>query len=60
MPFEDVVKGLKNNELFEGIIRISQKCSSEAYIPSPVKRKLCNFCNFSNHIIFYRINLRIF
>lgn len=37
MSFDDVKKGLENKELFEGIIRISQKCSSEAYVPSPVK-----------------------
>lgn len=37
MPWDDVVKGLESGELFEGNIRISQKCSNEAYIPSPVK-----------------------
>lgn len=43
MPLVEVEKGLKNKQLFEGVIRISQKCTSEAYVPSPVKRNLCNF-----------------
>ncbi|VVC37803.1 Hypothetical protein CINCED_3A015729 [Cinara cedri] len=39
MSFDDVKKGLANNELFEGTIRINQKCSAEAYVPSPDKSK---------------------
>lgn len=39
MPLVDVEKGLKSGELFEGIIRISKKCASEAYVPSPVRLK---------------------
>ncbi|XP_050432140.1 DIS3-like exonuclease 2 isoform X2 [Adelges cooleyi] len=39
MSLDDVKKGLENGELFEGNIRISQKCYSEAYVPSPDKSK---------------------
>lgn len=42
MPFVDVQKGLESGELFEGIIRINQKCTSEAYVPSPVRKYICN------------------
>lgn len=38
IPFTDVKKGLESGELFEAIIRISQKCSSEAYVASPVRK----------------------
>lgn len=38
MPLDFVKKGLENGELIEGNIRISQKCNSEAYVPSPVKK----------------------
>lgn len=36
MPLDDVKRGLESGILFEGHIRISQKCVSEAYVPSPV------------------------
>jgi hypothetical protein len=36
MELDDVMKGLESGELFEGNIRISQKCTTEAYVPSPV------------------------
>ncbi|XP_025193320.1 DIS3-like exonuclease 2 [Melanaphis sacchari] len=39
MQLEDVKKGLESGELFEGNIRISQKCTTEAYVPSPDKSK---------------------
>ncbi|KAL5233445.1 hypothetical protein ACI65C_000855 [Semiaphis heraclei] len=39
MQFDDVKKGLESGELFEGHIRISQKCPTEAYVPSPDKSK---------------------
>lgn len=38
MPLDEVKKGLESGELFEGRIRISQKCVSEAYVPSPVRK----------------------
>jgi len=37
MQFDDVKKGLESGQLFEGHIRISQKCPTEAYVPSPVR-----------------------
>lgn len=39
MQLDDVIKGLESGELFEGYIRISQKCTNEAYVPSPDKSK---------------------
>ncbi|KAL4084635.1 hypothetical protein QTP88_027564 [Uroleucon formosanum] len=39
MQLDDVKKGLESGELFEGYIRISQKCPTEAYVPSPDKSK---------------------
>jgi len=39
MELDDVIKGLESGELFEGNIRISQKCTIEAYVPSPDKSK---------------------
>lgn len=63
MPLDEVKKGLESGELFEGNIRISQKCNSEAYVPSPVRIHLYNFIltfNFNHSIVIYRINLRIY
>jgi len=39
MLLDDVKKGLESGELFEAHIRISQKCHSEAYVPSPVRKQ---------------------
>ncbi|XP_001942877.1 DIS3-like exonuclease 2 [Acyrthosiphon pisum] len=39
MQLDDVKKGLESGDLFEGNIRISQKCPTEAYVPSPDKSK---------------------
>lgn len=39
MLLDDVKIGLDNGELFEGNIRISQKCNNEAYVPSPVRKR---------------------
>jgi len=60
MQLDDVKKGLESGELFEGNIRISQKCPTEAYVPSPV-RNLCETCVYNILLlIFYRINQRIY
>lgn len=39
MQLDDVKKGIESGKLFEGNIRISQKCTTEAYVPSPDKSK---------------------
>lgn len=62
MSLDDVKKGLESGELFEAKIRISQKCHSEAYVPSPVRiffRKMCGLI-FKHSFILYRINLKIY
>lgn len=38
MEFDKVKKGLESGELFESNLRISPKCTTEAYVPSPVKK----------------------
>lgn len=53
MQFDDVKKGLESGELFEGHIRISQKCSTEAYVPSPVRNHCEVFVYNPLIIIFY-------
>lgn len=45
MQLDDVIKGLESGELFEGCIRISQKCTNEAYVPSPVRNHDAIFVN---------------
>jgi len=54
MPLEDVKKGLESGELFEGYIRISQKCPTEAYVPSPV-RNLCEIFVYNTLLIIFYI-----
>jgi len=53
MQLDDVKKGLESGELFEGNIRISQKCPTEAYVPSPVRNHCEMFVYNILLIIFY-------
>lgn len=46
MPLDNVKNGLKSGELFEGYIRISLKCITEAYVPSPVRKYCYILCQF--------------
>lgn len=54
MQLDDVKKGLESGELFEGNIRISQKCHTEAYVPSPV-RNLCEMFVYNILLIIFYI-----
>jgi len=53
MQLDDVKKGLESGELFEGDIRISQKCPTEAYVPSPVRNHCEMFVYNILLIMFY-------
>lgn len=53
MQLDDVKKGLESGELFEGYIRISQKCPTEAYVPSPVRNHYEMFVYNILLVIFY-------